>query len=72
MQVRRADALHKLVSRFSTACCSGQKVYCLFLNPSSVDIPPEKGLETGTMTACGLYRPVPVAFFGGISTEEGI
>ena len=46
-------------------------LYVLFLIPSSVDIPLKKGIEKGTMTPIGIYRPVSEPFFGGISTEEG-
>ena len=50
---------------------SPKKGIVLFLKPSSVVYPPEKGLEKGTMTLIEIYRLVPEAFFGGISTEEG-
>ncbi len=50
---------------------SQKKGIVLFLKPSSVEYPPEKGSEKGTMTPIEVYRPVSKAFFGGISTEEG-
>ena len=57
---------------FSYSVCRLPKIlYTHFKNPSSVDIPPKKGLEIGTITALEIYRPVSVPFFGGISTEEG-
>ena len=50
---------------------SPKKGIVLFLKPSSVEYPPEKGSEKGTMTPIEVYRPVSKAFFSGISTEEG-
>ena len=49
-----------------------KKGIVLFLKPSSVEYPPEKGSEKGTMTPIEVYRPVSKAFFGGISTGEGL
>jgi len=46
-------------------------VIVVFKNPSSVDIPPKKGTETGLYISKAVIVPISKPFFGGISTEEG-